>query len=206
MAMPALRHHWTAVQVRALIEESPAQSPRYELIGGELLVTPAPAGIHQVAVSAILFLLLEYLEREPVGIALTSPSDISLQPESIVQPDVFVVPRYEVSPGTEPLHPFEWAEIASLLLAVEVLSPSSERTDRVVKRDYYMTSPVGEYWVVDVDARVIERWRPDVLTPEPARNAFAWQPAGARTPLEVNVAAFFAKIWGDYRAMRGRAS
>ena len=124
----------------------------------------------------------------------------------MVPTDVFVVPRHDVPEGTEPAHPFEWAEIASLLLAVEVLSPSSERTDRVAKRDYYMTSPVSEYWVVDVDARIIERWRPQVMTPDPVRKSFAWQPSRAARPLDVDVATLFARIWGDYRAMRGRAS
>jgi Uma2 family endonuclease len=93
MGMPAMRHHWSAEQVRALIDQSPTHWPRYELMRGELIVTPAPGGLHQVAVVAILALLTEYLRREPVGVALTSPADIQLHPDTVAQPDIFVAPR-----------------------------------------------------------------------------------------------------------------
>jgi hypothetical protein len=55
--MPAMRHRWTAADVRALISESPTHRPRYELIDRELIVTPAPAPIHQIAVAEFLLLL-----------------------------------------------------------------------------------------------------------------------------------------------------
>jgi Uma2 family endonuclease len=200
MAMPAIRRRWTAAQVRALIAESEKFWPRYELINGELVVTPAPATIHQVAVSEILVRLRQHLEQYPVGIVLTSPADLELQPDSIVQPDVFVVPRRD-----QPLdHDFTWADVGSLLLAVEVISPGSVRTDRVEKRDYYMGAVVDEYWAVDVDARMIERWRPQSATPDVVRGSFDWLPAGADEPLQVNVAALFRTIWSDYRAIGGR--
>ncbi len=201
MAMPAIRRRWTAGQVRNLIEQSERHWPRYELLSGELIVTPAPGGIHQVAVNAMQFLLQTYMQEEPLGIVLTSPADLQLQPESIVQPDVFVVPRHEPVDREDR---FTWAEITALLLVVEVISPSSIRTDRVEKRDYYMTSPVDEYWVVDVDARLIERWRRDQEHPDAVRSAFAWFPSGARTPLHIDARALFERIWSDYRAIRAR--
>jgi Uma2 family endonuclease len=201
MAMAAIRRRWTSAQVRALIEQSERHWPRYELLDGELLVTPAPGGIHQLAVSAIGFLLQKYMEQERIGIVLTSPADLQLQPESIVQPDVFVVPRHE---GVDREDKFTWAEITALLLVVEVISPSSIRTDRIDKRDYYMTSPVDEYWVVDVDAQLIERWRRGRETPDAGRSGFEWAPAGARTPLRVDARALFDQIWSDYRAIRAR--
>lgn len=199
--MPALRHHWSAAQVRALIEDSPTHWPRYELMGGELIVTPAPGGIHQVAVAKILVLLAGYLTREPVGVALASPADLQLHPDTIAQPDIFVAPR--VRPA-EPDHVFSWADIASLLLAIEVISPSSERTDRVEKRDHYMSSArVAEYWVVDLDARVLERWNPERVTPMVARSTLEWRPAGAGKPLTIDLVPFFEEIWSDYRAIGG---
>lgn len=51
--MPAIRRRWTTVEVRSLMGESRAW-PRYELIGGELLVTPAPRGAHQLVVDEVL--------------------------------------------------------------------------------------------------------------------------------------------------------
>jgi Uma2 family endonuclease len=200
MGMPALRHHWSADQVRALIEESPTHWPRYELLAGELIVTPAPGGIHQVAVAKFLALFAGFLTREPVGVALTSPADLQLHPNTIAQPDIFVVPRVEPS---ETAHIFSWADISSLLLALEVISPSSGRTDRVEKRDYYMSARVPEYWVVDLDARVVERWNPERLTPVVARNTLGWRPAGASEPLTVNLPDLFEQIWSDYRAIGG---
>jgi len=61
MAMP-LSRQWTAADVRALTRED-RPWPRYELINGELIVTPAPRGAHQMAASEILVLLHPYLER-----------------------------------------------------------------------------------------------------------------------------------------------
>jgi hypothetical protein len=60
------------------------------------------------------------MREERIGLVLTSPADLQLQPESIVQPDVFVVPRDE---GVDRQDTLTWAGITSLLLAVEVSSP-----------------------------------------------------------------------------------
>ena len=91
MGMPAAERRWTAREVRALIEESPLASPRYELVDGELLVTPSPGYPHQRAVARLLIALGLYCEREGVGDALTSPFDVELEPETITQPDIFVI-------------------------------------------------------------------------------------------------------------------
>lgn len=203
MGMPALRYHWSATQVRALIEESPTAGPRYELMGGELIATPAPGGIHQVAVAQILVLLRGYLAREPVGVALTSPADLQLHPDSITQPDVCVVP---LSRAAEPGHAFTWADIATLLLAVEVLSPGSIRTDRVEKRDYYLSARGADYWVVDVDERVIECWTPQRATPLVDRHALEWRPPRTRATLTISLTELFEQIWSEYRSIGGYGS
>lgn len=200
MGMPALRHYWSADQVRVLIDQSPTHWPRYELMGGELIVTPAPGVIHHVAVAKILVLLAEYLTREPVGVALMSPAELQLHPDTIAQPDIFVVPR---EPKSDPDHKFTWADISSLLLAVEVISSSTSTTDRVEKRDYYMIAGVPDYWVVDVDARVIERWSPDRATPLVERRTMDWRPVGARTSLMMELPELFEQIWSDYRSIGG---
>lgn len=188
MGMPALsKHRWTAADVRALMDTS-RHWPRYELLDGELLVTNAPTLAHQWAVTELAVLLREYCVAQGVGIALVSPADIELAPESIMQPDVFVVPM-ELATTDEPMI---WRQVTALRLAVEVLSPSTMRDDRVRKRDHYLANNVDEYWIVDLDARVFERWTPERERPDIRRDELVWRPAGATAPLLIDVARFFA--------------
>ena len=128
MVMPATAKCWTADEVRALIEANPLQTPRYELIDGELLVTSAPNYDHQRAVSRLWRLLDDYLRVHGVGEAAVSPFEVELEPESLAQPDVFVIP-----PLPKP-RPRRLRQVKRLLLAAEVISPSSARYDRVKKR------------------------------------------------------------------------
>jgi Uma2 family endonuclease len=200
MGMPAIRRHWTTADVRALIDESPTAWPRYELIGGELIVTPAPGGSHQFAVEEILIRLATYLRDEPVGAALFSPADLELEPGTITQPDVFVIP----AGGAPSDNAFRWSDVSSLLLAVEVISPSSIRTDRITKRDYYMNAGVPDYLSVDVDARMIERWTQGRETPSVLRDRLAWHPAGARSALDVALPEYFDRITAQMRLIGNR--
>lgn len=187
MGMPALRkRHWTAADVRSIIDES-RHWPRYELLDGELLVTPAPTPAHQIAIGELFTSLFEYCKREDIGIALMSPADIELAPETIMQPDIFVVPN-DVIPADEPL---VWPNVSRLLLAVEVLSPSTFRRDRVAKRDFYLANGVEEYWIVDASARIFERWTSTRDTPDLRADRLAWRPPGSSAPFVLDVPAFF---------------
>jgi Uma2 family endonuclease len=195
MGMPAIRRRWTPADVRALMDAQRGW-PRYELIDGELIVTPAPAPVHQFAIALLLRTLYDYVGEQGIGIAVTSPADLELRPGTIVQPDVFVMP---MSPRPRDGTIMTWSEVRSLVLAVEVISPSSVRTDRVVKRDFYLTVPVAEYWCVDLDARMIERWFPERETPVVTRGTLEWLPAGARDALTVDLTALFASVWAQAR-------
>jgi Uma2 family endonuclease len=186
MAMPAFKR-WTAREVRQLIAENPLATPRYELVDGELLVTPSPNALHQDAVYLLLRALNDYLKRNPVGYAYTSPFDVELEPESVLQPDVFVVPMHEKRrlrhemPGRE------------LLVGAEVLSPSSGRYDRVTKRRLYQRH-VAEYWIVDLDARLVERWQPNEERPEVLVATLLWSPASATETFRLDLPGYFAEI------------
>lgn len=177
-ACPPLRRHWTTEDVRALMDES-RPSPRYELIDGELIVTPSPGNPHQVVVGELHFILASYLEREPVGLVFASPADLELRKGTITQPDVFVVlPGDGTSTDVT-----GWSSVRSLLLAIEVISPTSVCMDRVTKREYYMNVGVPDYLVVDREAHTIERWSPERDTPQVLRDQLVWRPSGASESL-----------------------
>ena len=189
MGMPALEgRRWTATDVRVLTDEARAW-PRFELLDGELLVTPAPDWRHQLIVGAMHVVLATYCRAQGIGVAVMSPADIELHPESIMQPDNFVIPE-ELIPSDPPAG---WEWVRWLLLAVEVLSPSTQRQDRVRKREFYLDHGVREYWIVDGDARVVERWTATGSRPEICRDALSWHPVGAREPLRLDVQEFFVR-------------
>ena len=191
MAMPATdrerTRRWTAGEVRELIAKNPLATPRYELVDGELLVTTSPGFAHQRAVARLLGTLEEYVTWTAIGVAMTSPFDVELETEFISQPDVFVLSTEEARRVAEEM------PARSLLLAAEVVSPSSGRFDRVIKRPKYQRH-VPEYWIVDVDARLFERWRPNDDRPEILVDALEWQPAGAAEPLRLDVPGYFAAV------------
>lgn len=181
MGMPATAKRWTADDVRAL----PTDRNRYEVIGGELYVTPAPSFRHQAALSSLHFAMSLYLRDHPVGMVLFAPTDVEFEPESMVQPDLFVLPLVG---GRKPR---SVREAGGLLLAVEVLSPGTARLDRQLKRRLYQRFGVPEYWIVDTDARLVERWVHGDDRPEIVAEELRWHPAGAPHPFVLPLPAFF---------------
>jgi Uma2 family endonuclease len=184
MGMPQAAQRWTADMVRDL----PADGNRYEVVAGELFVTPAPNFDHQAAVAQLLLHLAPYVKDRGLGYAIMSPADIEFDRETLVQPDLFVAPRIE---GRRPRR---WSEIKTLTLAVEVLSPSTARADRTVKRRLFQRVGVPEYWIVDVEARLIERWRPTDERPEVLTETLAWRPDPNAPALEIDLPQLFAEI------------
>lgn len=134
-------------------------------------------------------MLDEYLAKSSVGLALMSPSDLELRPGTITQPDVFVIPPHTALHADR----LEWSDVRALLLAIEVISPSSWRSDRVLKRDFYLENGVKEYWIVDLEARVFACWKPGQGTPALHHDVLAWAPA-EHTDLEICVRDFFGRI------------
>ncbi len=186
MYMLNLTRDWTVDDALEL----PSDANRYEVIDGELLVTPAPALLHQRAVVELLVMLREYVRREQVGEVLAAPADIIFSRRRLVQPDVFVAPLVNGA------RPRGWTEVKTLVLAIEVLSPSTARADRVRKRTLFREEGVPDYWIVDLDARTIERSTPDEPRPDVIADRLVWHPAGAATPLVLDVAAYFDAILG----------
>ena len=182
MRMPAPLYY-TAEMVLAL----PSDGNRYETVHGELLVSPAPRLLHQLVLERLAHALREYLELEPVGTLLRAPADITWSPDTLVQPDAFIVPLDEA-------RTLDWAKVKTLLLAVEVLSPTTARADRFTKRRLYQERRIPTYWIVDCDERTVERWTPDALFPAVERNELRWHPAGAATPCVIALAELFRPL------------
>jgi Uma2 family endonuclease len=182
-----LKQPWTVAD----LENLPDDGNRYEVIDGELFVTPAPALRHQRAAGELYSILAAYLNAQRVGYAVVAPADVKFSSKRLVQPDVFAIPPFEGR------FPKSFEQVKHLLLAVEVLSPSSARADRVVKRKLFRDERVPEYWIVDLDSRTIERSTPSESRPEILSERLTWLPDGATGPLEIDLAAYFARVLDD---------
>lgn len=127
----------------------PNDGKRYELVDGQVHVTPAPSPLHQRLVGRLFRLLSEYF-RAPAEV-FVAPIDVILTPHDVVQPDLVVVanPAQVSSRGIED----------APLLVIEVLSPTTTTYDRTTKAQRYGALGVPHYWIVDPEARIIECFR-----------------------------------------------
>lgn len=181
-ALPPAR--WTREMFYAL----PEDGKRHEIIDGVHYVTPSPAMSHQFVVGELYVLLHAYAKQGRWGWLVLAPYDVDLGEDTIVEPDIVVLPRVGPPPpraGTPGLIP---------LLAVEVISPSSVSRDRILKRRRYQRAGIAEYWIVDPDSRLVERWLSGDERPEIITDVMRWQPSGASGPLEFELATIFADL------------
>ena len=186
MGMSTSHKRWTAAEIDAL----PADGNRYEVIDGERFVTPGPAMVHQRAVLQLAALLLPYCEACGIELMI-APADVKFGDDDQVQPDLFVMPR--TADGSSPER---FTDVGRLLLAVEVVSESSRRTDRGRKRRLYQAQRVPEYWVIDVDARVVEKWTVDAAREETLSDVLSWQPLAETEADVIDLVAYFRRVCG----------
>ncbi len=120
------------------LEALPDDGNRYELIGGAIVMTPAPEPVHQ-RVSGRLLRLIE--DACPEGHEVFhAPIDFDLPGGQRVEPDLIVAP--DASVGSKRL-------AGPALLVVEIVSPGSRINDTVTKRAAYAEAGVPAYWIVD---------------------------------------------------------
>lgn len=181
------RRDWTAEELALLADDG----NWYEFVDGELLVTPPPTWTHQGATGELLFLLHPYA-REHGMHCLTARADVPFSRNTVVEPNLFVVPL-----RTDGSRPRDFSEVGRLLLAVEVLSSSTARADRHVKRSAYQKHGVPDSWIVDAADRFVERWRPGDASPEILAESLTWQPRGDVPPLVIHLVELFRRIHGD---------
>lgn len=182
MSMPASAGGWTVAMLQAL----PDDGNRYEIIGGDLFVTPPPSYAHQRIVLALARVFADYLDARDAEVMI-APADVRAGERTSVEPDLFVIPFASGRPAIGP------AKLSELLLSIEVLSPSTAGLDRYKKRPLYQREGVREYWIVDPDARFVERWRPDVDEPEIIREVIEWSLTAADQALQIDLERLVAR-------------
>ena len=130
---------------------------RYELIGGELVLVPAPRTAHQRVSTNLVYAILDFIRKNKLGELFHAPTDVLLDEpanKNTFQPDIFFV-------GKDRFKIIEEQRINGAPdLVIEILSPSTSKYDRVRKSKMYYTHGVKEYWIVDPDAKVIEVFTP----------------------------------------------
>ncbi len=184
MAIATESRYWLPDDLDTL----PEDGNRYECIDGVLLVTPSPNGPHQSVVIPLGSLLHLYVRSAGIGRVVSAHADVTFENRHLLVPDLFVVG------STAPLQ--QRTAMDALLLVIEILSPSTARRDRIVKRALYQRAGIAEFWLVDTDARTIERWRPEDERPEILCEALRWEPPGASTPLDLDLPALFDESLG----------
>jgi len=155
---PSPEHPYVGPLTYDDLRQFPDDGYRYELVDGELLVTPAPSTAHQRAVTQLIILLGHAVPAEME--VLVGPVDWYVRPTTYFEPDLVVVRRDARADDQKLLEP--------PVLAVEVLSPSTRYRDVGLKRRAYEDAGLSWYWVVDpldprlavdrlVDGRFVEQ-------------------------------------------------
>jgi Uma2 family endonuclease len=149
MAVPQPdKKHWS----RQEIINTPDGPERYEVIEGELYLTPSPAAPHQDIVTGLATELRVYARDHDAGKVLVAPLDVAIDEHQSVQPDIIFVSRERVDIIKDCIE-------GAPDLVVEVCSPSSQGRDRVVKSRVYARFGIPNYWIVDHSSRTIEAFQ-----------------------------------------------
>jgi Uma2 family endonuclease len=126
------------------LRELPDDGNRYEIIGGELVMNPAPRRDHQEVVANLDWILQRFLRASGLGRAYTHPVDVYLGRHDIVQPDLIVITADRLG-----IYEPEGIVVAPPDVVVEILSPSTRGIDRIRKMALYARTGVPEYWIAD---------------------------------------------------------
>jgi Uma2 family endonuclease len=168
----------------------PDDGNRYEIIAGELYVTPSPLTPHQVIVTRLTVLLARFVMQHDLGEAIVGPVDVLFGDRDYLEPDLVFLQRARM----------ELVERRGIEgapdLVVEVLSRSTAARDPGIKRERYALFGVAEYWVVDGTRKQIEVHRlagsPD--EPRVVTDTLVWRPSPGAPALEISLAELFRDL------------
>lgn len=176
MAMAATKV-WTLAELDAL----PEDGNRYELVYGELLVTPGPGPSHEDIAGELNAILVPYVAAERLG-RVYLPRGVVQHAGSQVEPDLQVRQPLDVSAT--------WDKQPVPILVIEILSPSNRAADRALKRRFYHEVGVAEYWIVDPVRRTVTSVRRDRGDLEMTETV-TWRPEGATRDLVIDLRELF---------------
>ena len=158
----------------------------YELIDGELIVNASPTNPHEGLQIELLFELKSIIgDRRDVALR-GNQSALHFGPDTVLQPDIFI---YACDPANRSP---AWADVPIPLLVVEILSPSTAKRDRGIKRQYYQARGVEEYWIFDLKSRSVESWHPSDEHPEILTQKLAFR-LSVGLAGQIDLAALFAR-------------
>lgn len=178
MHMATQIKRWTLEEVDSL----PDDGNKYELIRGELFVTPPPTDDHETIAARLTRILDPFIAANGLGM-FYHPRAVMQFEDSQVEPDLMVR-------QPQASRKAKWSEAPTPILIVEILSPYTRRRDHVQKRSLYIDAGVEEYWIVDPEENSvmsIRVGRPDVVS----RDQLVWAPTGAKAALTLDVASIF---------------
>jgi Uma2 family endonuclease len=182
MLMATKTRRWTSADLALL----PDDGNRYEVLDGELFVTPQAAYGHQHVAFAIARALFEYCQPRGIG-EVVGPGAV-VWAKNELQPDVQVIPGRH-APGLKT----KWRDLPRPILVVEVLSDSTRLRDHGKKRSAYTRLKIPTYWTVDIDERSVDVWTDAGAEPTVVTDVLRWAPRPDLPPLEIRL----ADIFGD---------
>ena len=174
-----------------MLDVTPDDGCRYEVFDGTLSITPVPPLIHQLVLGHLMLPLFRYSESRGLDFIM-GPIGVDFSANTQVQPDMVV---YETRFSGDDADQRRMQETP--ILIVEILAPHTIQLDRVVKRSLYQRAGVLEYWIVDVETRVVERWLPTSSVAEVFRETLEWQPLATHDALVLDLVMLFRRVYGD---------
>ena len=123
---------------------------RYELINGELLMTPSPIPNHQRISGKLEFVVRKFVTENNLGEIFYAPCDVYLDNENVVQPDILFISKDRLNIiGDKNIQ-------SAPNLVIEIISENSVYRDMVQKKRLYARFGVKEYWIVIPEEEEIE--------------------------------------------------
>jgi Uma2 family endonuclease len=181
MSMPTTARAWTLAELHRL----PEDGNKYELVYGELFVTPAPTEEHETIASRLARMIDPYVAKHRLGLVYR-PRAVVQRRKSEVEPDLMVRAERIRRRGS-------WRGAPVPLLVVEIVSPTTRLRDHIKKRNYYADIGVAEVWIVDAGDRSVRVVRPNAEDVVVTRT-LTWTPAGVARRLVISLAKVFAGV------------